>query len=163
MSSKIFCHLLCVFAFLLIGSVQTCWAQSASTSALTGTLSDPTGAVIPGVTVTATAISTNQSRTAVTDDAGVYRIPLLEPGAYRVRFSLAGFKTAEVSSISLAVTETSVLNRTLEVGAQSENVTVEAVVETIQTATSTLGTTVLGDTITALPLPARNFTAVLGM
>src|SRR5262245_60177801 len=162
MTSKKIVFLPVVLALVLTAPAAL-WAQSASTSALTGTVTDPSGAVLPGVTVTATAVATSQARTTLTAEDGVYRLTLLEPGAYRVRFSLAGFKTAEVSSISLAVTETSVLNRTLEVGAQSENVTVEAVVETIQTATSTLGTTVLGDTITALPLPARNFTAVLGM
>src|SRR5882762_3617589 len=148
---------------LLTLFVPSLLAQSGSTSALTGTVTDPTGAVIPGVSVTATATATNQARTVLTAEDGVYRIPLLEPGAYRVRFSLAGFKTSEVTAINLTVTETSVLNRTLEVGAQTDAITVEAVAETIQTATSTLGTTVTGNTITSLPLSSRNFTAVLGM
>jgi len=148
---------------LLTFFVPSLLAQSGSTSALTGTVTDPTGAVIPGVSVTATATATNQARTVLTAEDGVYRIPLLEPGAYRVRFSLAGFKTSEVTAINLTVTETSVLNRTLEVGAQTDAITVEAVAETIQTATSTLGTTVTGNTITSLPLSSRNFTAVLGM
>jgi len=163
MRSKTFCYSASLVTFLLIVWAPGLWAQSASTSALTGTVSDPTGAVIPGVTVTATAIATNQTRTVTTDESGVYRLPLLEPVAYRVRFAVAGFKTAEDSSITVVVTESTVLNRKLEVGAPSEQVTVEAVVETIQTATSTLGTTVLGDAITALPLASRNFTAVLGM
>jgi hypothetical protein len=98
-----------------------------------------------------------------TAEDGVYRIPLLEPGTYRVRFSLTGFKTSEVTSVNLIVTETSVLDQTLEVGSQAEAITVEATAEAIQTATSTLGTTVTGTTIATLPLPARNFTAVLGM
>src|SRR6266403_543836 len=148
---------------LLTFFVPSLLAQSGSTSALTGTVTDPTGAVIPGVSVTATATATNQARTVLTAEDGVYRIPLLEPGAYRVRFSLAGFKTSEVTAINLTVTETSVLNRTLEVGAQTDAITAEAVAETIQTATSTLGTTVTGNTITSLPLSSRNFTAVLGM
>jgi hypothetical protein len=76
---------------------------------------------------------------------------------------LPGFKTADVSGINLAVTETVVLNRTLEVGAPTEEVTVEATAEILQTATSTLGTTVTGTSITNLPLSSRNFTAVLGM
>src|SRR2546426_5575140 len=115
-------------------------AQSGSTSALTGTVTDPTGAVIPGVTVTATSAATNQTRTVLTAEDGAYHIPLLEPGEYRVKFGLAGFKTAEITGVNLVVTETSVLNHVLEVGAQTDQVTVEAVAETIQTATSTLGT-----------------------
>src|SRR5437879_9178196 len=73
---------------LLTFFVPSLLAQSGSTSALTGTVTDPTGAVIPGVSVTATATATNQARTVLTAEDGVYRIPLLEPGAYRVRFSL---------------------------------------------------------------------------
>src|SRR5262249_29959504 len=133
------------------------------TSALTGRVSDPTGAVLPGVMVTVTSNATNQARSVITAEDGGYRVPLLEPGSYRVRFSLPGFKTSEVMDVSLAVTETAVLNRHLEVGAAGEQVTVEATVEALQTATSTLGTTVPGSAIGSLPLVSRNFTAVLGM
>jgi hypothetical protein len=138
-------------------------AQTASTGALTGTVSDPTGAVVPRATVTLTNTGTNQARTMQTGADGVYRFGLLEPGNYRVRFSAPGFKTSEVTSVTINVTETPVLDRALEVGAQSEQITVEANVETLQTATSTLGTTVPGNTIASLPLPARNYTAILGM
>jgi len=162
MRTKKFCPSASVVVFLLILFAPGCLAQSAGTSALTGTVTDPTGAVIPGVSVTVSSLATNQTRTGKTDEVGVYRFALLEPGAYRVRFSFTGFKTAEVSSIALAVTETSVLNRTLEVGAQTEQVTVEAIPETLQTANSAMGTTVPGDTIASLPLAARNFTAILG-
>src|SRR5262249_1125087 len=118
-------------------SIPSVMAQTGSTAALTGRVSDPTGAVLPGVTVTVTATATNQSRNVVTAEDGVYRVPLLDPGSYKVRFSLPGFKTAEVMEVALVVTETSVLNQTLQVGAASEEVTVEANVEALQTATST--------------------------
>jgi len=153
----------CIAVLAIVMAASPMRAQSASTSALTGTVSDPTGALIPGVSVMATAVATNQSRSAVSDESGVYRLSLLEPGAYRVRFSLPGFKTAEISPVNLVVTETVVLNRALEVGAQSEQVTVEATGEVLQTATAALGTTVTGTSITNLPLSSRNFTAVLGM
>ena len=153
-----------LFFVLLFGlTALPLLAQSGSTSALTGRITDPTGAVLPGVSVTVTSLATNQTRTVLSAEDGVYRIPLLEPGVYRVRFSAPGFKTADVMSVTLIVTETFALNQTLEVGAPTEEVTVEAAAETIQTATSTIGTTVTGNQITSLPLSARNFTAVLGM
>jgi hypothetical protein len=152
-----------ILATIFVFCASSLLAQSGSTAALTGRVTDPTGAVLPGVTVTATSIATNQSRTVLAAEDGVYRIPLLEPGAYRVRFTQPGFKTAEVMSVTLTVTETVALDQTLQVGAPTEEVTVEAVAETIQTATSTLGTTVTGSTISNLPLSARNFTAILGM
>ena len=74
-----------------------------------------------------------------------------------------GFKTSEVGSVTLNVTETPSLDRSLEVGAQSEQVTVEASAETLQTQTSTLGTTVSEKVVTALPLSNRNYTQILGL
>ena len=105
-------------------------------------MTDPTGAIVPGVSVVLVSLETNQARTVTTGGDGSYKFSLLPPGNYRLRFSASGFKTAEVPSVTVNVTETPVLDRTLEVGAQSEQVTVEATAEVLQTASSTLGTTV---------------------
>jgi hypothetical protein len=142
--------------------VPALFAQTAGTGALTGTITDPTGAVIPNVTVTATS-ETGQERTATTGADGTYRFTLLPPGNYKVRFSAAGFKALEISSVKINVTETPVLDRSLDVGQQAEQITVEANVETVQTASSTLGTVVQGQTATALPLTTRNYTNLLGL
>src|SRR6266566_288903 len=149
--------------FGALGFTSLLLAQSAGTGALTGTVSDPTGGVVPGATVTITSTDTNQARTATTGAAGSYKFALLPPGAYRVRFSATGFKTSEVSSVTVNVTETPVLDRALEVGAQSEQVTVDAQAETLQTATSTLGTNVNNRTVTSLPLSSRNYTQILAL
>src|SRR5918911_3284153 len=76
---------------------------------------------------------------------------------------IPGFKTSEVSSVTVRVTETPVLDRALEVGAPSEEVTVETQTEVLQTATSTLGTTVGAATVTQLPLSTRNYTQILAL
>jgi hypothetical protein len=138
-------------------------AQSAGTGALTGTVRDTSGAVVPGVTVTLTSADTNQTRTTITSEDGSYRFSLLPPGSYGVKFSLPGFKTSEVSSVNVRVTETVELDHNLEVGAQSENVSVEVQAEALQTATSTLGTTVGARTVTQLPLSTRNYTQILAL
>ena len=163
MNTKYFLCARLLVVSLVVLLAPSMFAQSGSTSALTGRITDPTGAVLPGVSVTATSVATNQTRSVISVEDGVYRIPLLDPGIYRVKFSLSGFKTAEVTSVTLVVTETTVLNQSLEVGTSSEAITVEATAEILQTATSTLGTTVTGTAITNLPLPARNFTSVIGM
>ena len=149
-------------AFLML-CVPPLGAQSAGTGALAGTLTDPSGAAIPNVAVTLTSLDTNQTRNTVTTTEGIYKFSLLPPGAYRVKFSAAGFKTAEVSSVNINVTETPVLDQTLQIGSQTEQVTVEAITEALQTSSSTLGTVVGSSTVTALPLSTRNYTQILGL
>jgi hypothetical protein len=150
--------LLAVFFALYTPSLM---AQSAGTSALAGTVTDPSGAAIPNATVTITNNATGQSRTTTTGADGTYRFTLLPPGNYKVAFSANGFKTSEVASATLNVTETEGLDRTLEVGAATEQVTVEAAAEALQTQSSTLGTTVTSQQVTGLPLSNRNYTQLL--
>jgi Carboxypeptidase regulatory-like domain/TonB-dependent Receptor Plug Domain len=153
--------LLLFFASLL--SFQPLMAQTPGTGALTGTVKDPSGAVIPNATVTLTSVDTGQTRTGMTGGDGVYHFNLLPPGNYRVRIEASGFKPIDVPSVTVAVTETAVLDRSLDVGAQSQTVTVEGEVENIQTASSALGTVVNTRSMETLPLSTRNYTNLLAM
>ena len=151
---------LLIIAALLSPSLM---AQSAGTGALTGTVTDPSGAAVPNLTVTLTSTDTGQVRTGVTGADGVYRFALLPPGTYKVRFSATGFKISEVPSVTVNVTETPVLNRTLEVGGQTETVLVQGEAALLQTADSTLGTVVGEKTVNALPLSNRNYTQIVNL
>ncbi len=150
--------LVVVLAMFLAASLV---AQTAGTGALVGTVTDPSGAVVPSVSVTVTNTDTQQSRSVVTSADGTYRFGFLPPGTYQVKFTANGFKPAEVPSVKVNVTETPVLDQKMEVGSQNEQVTVEANAEAIQTASSALGTVVSGTTATALPLNTRNYTNLL--
>src|ERR1035438_2266516 len=86
-------------------------AQTSATGALTGTVTDPTGAVVPNVTVTATNTDTGQVRAVMTGADGSYNFGLLSPGTYRVKFEATGFKGVEIPSVAVAVTETATLNQ----------------------------------------------------
>src|SRR5690348_4228942 len=154
---------LLIVAGLLMACSPVSYAQTAGTGALTGTVTDPSGAVIPNVTVTAISVDTGQARTATTGTDGTYKISLLPPGNYRVAFEASGFKPVEIPSATVTVTETAVLDRALEVGAQAQTVTVESSVETIQTASSALGTVATARTVAELPLSTRNYTNLLAM
>jgi hypothetical protein len=143
--------------------VPAVMAQSSGTSGLTGTITDPSGAAIPSVTVTLTSNATGAVRTTITANDGAYKFSLLPPGDYKVRFTANGFKTSEVGSITLNVTETPALDRVMEVGAQTEQITVEAAAEVLQTESSTLGTVVSSQSINDAPLASRNYTQILNM
>src|SRR5580700_12100195 len=111
--------------FVSLLSFQSLIAQTPGTGALTGTVKDPSGAVIPNATVTATSVDTGQVRTTNTGPDGAYKMNLLPPGNYRVRIEASGFKPVEVPSATITVTETAVLDRNLEGGATTQTVTVE--------------------------------------
>jgi Carboxypeptidase regulatory-like domain len=159
---KCACALLVCLVALFI-CVSPVMAQSATTGALTGTVTDPSGAVISGATVTATSLATGQSRDATTDSSGLYRLSQLPPGNYSVKFSASGFKTAEVPSITVDVTESPVLNHRLEVGSQTQEITVADTAVTVQTENATVGGLVAGTTVTNLPLSTRNYTQVIDL
>ena len=122
-------------------------AQTAGTGALTGMVTDSTGGRIPGVQVTATNTGNRQTRVTTTIEDGSYRFSLLQPGVYSVKFEARGFAVLEVPSVQINVTETPVLNRSLNIGSETQTLTVEAEAEIIQTASSTVGNIVASTTV----------------
>lgn len=148
--------------FILCLYVLPVGAQTASSGALVVTAADPTGAVIPGATVTLTNAEA-VTRTEVTSSSGTCTFALLPVGDYKVSISAKGFNTVEVPSVTVTVADTAILNESLQVGSQTQKVTVTTATQEIQTETSTLGTTVGSKTISALPLSTRNFTQVLSL
>ena len=137
-------------------------AQTSGTGALTVTVADPSGAVIAGATVTLTNGAT-VTRKQMTDTNGSYTFGLLPPGNYKASISAPGFKTADVPSVTVNVSETGVLSQVLQVGEQTQQVQVSATAEVIQTETSTLGGVVGTQTIAELPLVTRNYQQILSL
>jgi len=158
-----FAALVCILSLCLCIPLPSAWGQTAGTGAIAGTVTDPSGRSVPNATVTATSNETGQERTATTGTAGDFKFSLLTPGNYKLKFSASGFKTATVGPVTVNVTETSTANQALEVGSVNESVTVEANVQTLQTESSTLGTTVSGTQINALPMANGNYTEILSL
>jgi hypothetical protein len=156
------CALLVCLATLFL-CASPLLAQTGTTGSLTGTVTDPSGGVIVGASVTVTSLGTGQERTATTDSVGTYRFGLLPAGTYKLKFSASGFKTAEVPTVTVASTESRVLNQAMEVGAQSQQVTVESTTERLQTQNATVGTLVGSKEITDLPLSGRNYTQIIDL
>src|SRR4029077_7847643 len=142
---------LAVFALLVLVPASA-FAQEAT---LTGTISDTTGGVLPGVTITATHTATGNTFVAVTDEKGGYRLPV-RVGMYKVDAELPGFGTV-TRQIDLLVGQTAVLNLQLAPLTVQESVTVTGEAPLVDTATSTLGTNVDPRQMQELPVNGRNW------
>jgi hypothetical protein len=138
-------------------------AQNASTGALNGTVTDPSGRLIAGATIKATAAATGEVHTATTESNGSYLIPLLAPGVYRVEASEQGFKTLAFQGITVHVTETATLNMRMEVGGLAERVLVEGRAAQLETTSTALGNVTDEQMVNNLPLVTRNYLEILGL
>src|SRR5215831_12871826 len=106
---------------------------------LNGTVIDPSASVVVGATVKALNIATGVETDVITTDAGVYRIPYLQPGTYKLTVSAPGFKIALRENIILAVAQTLTVDFKLEVGASTDQVTVSAEAPLLETGTAEIG------------------------
>ncbi len=154
---------LAAFAVLLLSLAVAAGAQTAQTGAISGTVTDPSGRVIPGVTITVTNTATGQSRSVVSQGNGKYLVPLLSPGVYRVEAARKDFRTTIVERVRIDVTETAALNMRMEVGTVGEVVTVEDKPMQLETQSSALGYVTDERMVENLPLVTRNYTQILGL
>src|SRR5205809_6785630 len=150
-SGGVFCLFVCALA----------WAQA--TAQISGTVKDQTGAVLPGVEVTATQTDTGIARSAVTNETGSYVLPNLPIGPYRLEASLPGFRTYAQTGIVLQVNANPVINATLEVGQVSEQVEVQANATQVETRSVGVGQVVENARILDLPLNGRQVVDLIGL
>ena len=129
-----------------------------TTGTISGTAQDSTGAVVPGVTVTIRHIDTGLTRTAVSDEAGRYRVSQLPLGNYEVEASVSGFQTEVRKGITLTVGREAVVNLELKVGAVTEKVEVTADAPLVETTNASVAYLVDEKKIRDLPLNGRNYT-----
>ncbi|MFV0389543.1 MAG: carboxypeptidase regulatory-like domain-containing protein [Pyrinomonadaceae bacterium] len=130
-----------------------------TTGQISGTVVDPTGAVIPGATVSATNQSTNAVRETITNSTGVFSFQVLPVGRYTVKVSAEGFAARSMDA-SVFITQTTVLNVSLAVGEVAENV-VDVEPPLAQVETAQTGRVINEVAIRQLPLPTRNFQQLL--
>src|SRR3989442_2080089 len=135
------------------------WAQVAGAT-LSGTISDASGAVIPGAMVSIRDTATGIIRTVSSDEAGLYTAPNLRPSIYDVTVSIPGFNTRVQSGVRLTVGAQQVLDFVMQVGQTTEAVDVTGEAPLVQLATSTLSATFESNTVRELPLNGRDWTAL---
>ncbi len=141
----------------LFVSVVTCgslWAQA--TAQLSGSVQDQSGAVLPGVEIHATQTDTGVSRTTITNETGLYVLPNLPLGPYRLEASLPGFRSFAQTGIALQVGSNPTINISLQVGQVSEQVEVQANASLVETRGVSVGEVMETARIMELPLNGRN-------
>jgi hypothetical protein len=143
---------------LLVGSSAI---AQVTTGTILGTVKDPSGAVVPGVQIVVTEISKGISKTYITDDTGAYAAPLLIPGTYDVSAEITGFKKKIQTGVILQVDQKARVDFTLEIGATSETVSVEAAAPLVKTTSSELGDVIEERAVEELPLNGRNFATLV--
>ena len=150
-----------LMAALLIGRIAPSigWAQA--TAQISGTVRDTSGAVLPGVQVTATQSETGFSRSALTNETGFYALPSLPLGPYKVEASLIGFRAFAQTGIVLQVGSSPVIDVRLEVGQVAQVIEVQADAATVETRSAGVGTVVETQRVVDLPLSARQVTDLI--
>jgi hypothetical protein len=143
---------------LLLALAGLCLAQVETSTSISGLVRDPSGALIPGATVTIKNQETGAERTTTTNSAGFYVFPSVPPGTYDVVVAMEGFKRTEVKGRVAQVTAPAQVDVVLEVGQVTESVTVSAAgAELITTTTAEIAGTIRQELVSNLPLMGRNF------
>ncbi len=153
--------------FVLALVVFTCnigaFAQLSARATITGTVTDSSGAVVPGAAVTITNDATKVSLKTQSNGRGVFVAPELNVATYSITIAKKGFKNYTVTGIELHPTETVQVNGTLTVGAASETITVAATSTDVELASPELSSYISTEQVSSLPMNGRNFEGVAAL
>ncbi|HEX6975292.1 MAG TPA: TonB-dependent receptor, partial [Vicinamibacterales bacterium] len=147
---------LCLAVLITAGYATSAFAQGGATASLSGTVTDASGAVIPGADVRVKNNATAAESSAVSAENGTFSIPALNAGTYTVTVTLMGFKTVLLKDVVLNAGVPASVKAVMEVGGLEETITVQGGSEVIQTQSATVATTMSVNQISKLPLTSRN-------
>jgi hypothetical protein len=158
MKTHIFRYLFVACMMAVLGSFSA--LGQTVTGSITGVVTDPSGAVVPGATVTAQNTATGVTTAGQTNGAGVYTIRFLAVGQYTLSVQAKGFATAKVDTFALEIDQTAKLDVALKVGASETTVVTGTAQPILDTTDSTLGNTLTTTEIANIPLNGRNFSSL---
>jgi hypothetical protein len=141
----------------LLVAIPMSWAQTSNQGGMIGTITDPSGSVMPDVTVTVINSDTGVSRTVISNAQGDYRVDFLLPGAYQVNAEKQGFMKVTLTGLVVRVGESQRADLKMEVGAVTQNVTVSSTAVALNTESAAQGDVVTTSSIRELPLNGREF------
>lgn len=148
--------LLCVALLALLCGANAAWAQDV-TATITGTVTDPSGAPIAGATVKAHDTDRGTTWSSVTNEAGIYNIIRVPIGSYDLKVEAKGFETAVRAAFTLVLNQTARIDVAMKMGAVSSTVEVTGETPLLQTESTEVSSIVDANTVTTLPLAARNY------
>ncbi len=151
------CFGLCAVLALFASVMAPHAAAQATSGQILGQVTDPSGAIVPGATITVTDEDKGVSFTGQTDSAGNYTVPSLPPGIYSVTASATGFSASKYTHVVVAIDQHLALNFALKLGTVTITVPVSAAAPLLQTQSAEVGTVISGNAITDLPLAGREF------
>src|SRR2546427_6835806 len=134
-----------------------------SSGRILGTVTDQSGGVVAGATVTVTDTERGVSKIFVTNDPGEYNAPTLIPGTYKVRVEAKGFKTVERQNVVLEVGKEVRVDLTVQPGDQVQTITITESIPLVETTNATLGGTLNNTDINDMPLNGRNYQSLLAL
>lgn len=143
--------------FLFLAAFCTLPALAQTAAGVTGTITDNSGGVVAGVTVTVTNVETTLQREAVSDDSGYYQFPILQPGGYTIVVKKDGFRTVTREGLRLEVNQRATVDFTMQVGTVSETVEVRAAAPLLEATNASVGQVIESKAVSDLPLNGRNF------
>jgi hypothetical protein len=149
----------CVLVYAILLSSGAAWGQT--NGEIRGTVNDPSGAIVPGATVTATLTGTDSTRTVTSDSDGGFTIPELAVGSYDVSTDAQGFKKSVTKNVVVTIGHVNFITITLQVGGSADTVTVEANAVQVETTSTQLGAVMTDTAIVQLPMNTRNAYSLL--
>jgi hypothetical protein len=151
------------FLLALLAAPMPLAAQLSTRATITGTVTDPSGAVVPGATAKFTDEATKVAIETQSNGDGSYVSPGLTVSSYTVTIAKPGFKKYTVTGIELHPTETVQVNGTLTIGITTENVTVQATSTDVELSSAENSAYISGEQVSSLPMNGRNYSSVAGL
>lgn len=155
--------LLTLLICILLGLIPGLTAQLANTGTVLGTVTDPSGAVIPGASIVLKNLANGTSMTGKSDSTGSYGFPVVPVGKYELTVTMASFKQFVQSEFTVNALANVRINAALAMGQTTEQVVVESTPSGVETVTASEGNTVSGTQVNALPLTNRVFTQLVAL
>lgn len=149
MMNQVLKSIFCLTAFSALLAAQV------STGSIVGSITDPTGATVPGAKISIRNAATGSEQKEAASETGLFRVPFLQPGIYSVKVEAPGFSAADIRNVTVELGKEVTVNARLEVGATTETVTVEAGASVVETSSAQVTNTVSSEKIMFAPRADR--------